>query len=108
MLLSCGADNTGPLSWSSLVDLDLSYNDITELNESLVLNLALLSSFVVYCVVCFWSQKLCLSVQTLDLSHNQIVCDETGLQVLAVWTLSNEKPCTVAVLPTLYVMPLLE
>jgi hypothetical protein len=60
-LLTCGADNTGPLSWSLLVDLDLSYNNITELSDE--------------------SMKLCLSVQMLDLSHNEIVCDETGLQV---------------------------
>ncbi|XP_062520004.1 serine/threonine-protein kinase 11-interacting protein-like [Corticium candelabrum] len=61
LLLTCGGDQSGPLSWSVLIDLDLSYNNISKLNDSM---------------------KLCLSVQRLDLSHNQIVHDEDSLQYL--------------------------
>ncbi|CAF0760392.1 unnamed protein product [Brachionus calyciflorus] len=61
LLHLCGADQSSPLSWSKLHTLNLSYNNLTSLDNSL---------------------RLATSIEILDLSHNSLKTCENFLQNL--------------------------
>lgn len=68
------------LAWNCLRVVDLSYNDLMEIDQSMVSMLALIcQKFSVrthYQVLCAFVQLLLRNVEELKLSHNKIKCVE--------------------------------
>lgn len=77
----CGADQSSPLSWPKLHTLNVGYNNLSSLDNSLVFffqsyfNKRVFYSFLIF-------KRLTTSIENLDLSHNNLKGCELFLHVI--------------------------